>query len=52
MKITTTVNIYCEIGFYCMRNGNKRCERLNFHNNLPYCEIFYPFLETDRNEMF
>ena len=49
MKITTTVNIYCESGFYCMRNGEKKCGRLNFYDNRPYCEIFRPLLETDRN---
>lgn len=49
MKITAKVDVYCARGFYCMRNGEKKCERLKFENNMPYCEVFYPFLETDRN---
>ena len=49
MKIFATVDIHCESGFYCMRNGKKKCGRLLFENNRPYCEIFYPFLETDSN---
>ena len=47
MKIEAKVDIYCQSGFYCMRNGNKLCGRLRFENNIPYCEVFYPFLETD-----
>ena len=47
MKITAKVDIYCASGFYCMRNGNKLCARLCFENNRPYCEVFYPFLDTD-----
>lgn len=49
MKITAKVDVYCQSGFYCMRNGKKLCGRLEFNNNGPYCEVFYPFLETDRN---
>ena len=47
MKITETVDLYCPSGFYCMRNAKNKCSRLHFENNKPYCEIFYPFLETD-----
>ena len=49
MKITAKVDIYCASGFYCMRNCEKKCSRLHFENNQPYCEVFYPFLKTDRN---
>lgn len=49
MKITAKVDIYCTSGFYCMRNGKKNCARLIFDNNRPYCEVFYPFLDTDKN---
>lgn len=51
MKITANVDVYCASGFYCQRNGEKKCARLTFDhsNNRPYCEVFYPFLETDRN---
>lgn len=49
MKITAKVDVYCASGFYCMRNGEKKCGRLRFESNLPYCEVFYPFLDTDRN---
>ena len=49
MKITAKVDVYCASGFYCMRNGEKKCNRVNFEYNKPYCEIYYPFLETDRN---
>ena len=47
MNITTKLNISCPSGFYCMRNGANRCYRLEFKNGLPYCEVFYPFLERD-----
>lgn len=47
MKIETTIEIYCPSGFYCTRNGEKKCSRINFEGVRPYCEVFYPFLETD-----
>ena len=49
MKIQTTVDVYCQSGFYCMKNGKKLCGRIEFNSNRPYCEVFYPFLDTDRN---
>lgn len=49
MRITANLNISCPSGFYCMKNGSNRCYRLEFKNNLPYCEVFYPFLDTDSN---
>lgn len=48
MKITAKIDVYCASGFYCMRNGEKKCARLVLNNNRPYCEVFYPFLDTDR----
>ncbi len=51
MKITTKVDVDCASGFYCRRNGVTKCARLKFEDNArPYCEIFYFYLETDRNE--
>ena len=47
MNITANINLQCPKGFYCMKNATNKCPRLNFQNNRPYCEIFYPFLETD-----
>lgn len=49
MKIKVTTDIYCPSGFYCMKNCNNKCGRLNFQNNRPYCEFFNPLLETDRH---
>jgi hypothetical protein len=49
MKITENIELYCPKGFYCMRNCNNKCPRLRFENNIPLCEVFYPFLETDSN---
>lgn len=47
MKITEKIELYCPSGFYCMRNAKNQCPRLRLESNRPYCEIFYPFLETD-----
>lgn len=49
MKITEKVELYCPSGFYCMRNGRNKCPRLRFQNNKGYCEIFNPFLDTDKD---
>ena len=49
MKIETTVSVYCPSGFYCMKNGKKLCGRIQLNNSRPYCEVFYPFLDVDRN---
>ena len=49
MKIKETINLMCPKGFYCMRNARNVCPRLKFQSNRPYCEVFYPFLQTDRN---
>ncbi|MBP1562060.1 MAG: hypothetical protein J6C96_12575 [Oscillospiraceae bacterium] len=48
MKITETIDLDCPSGFYCM-NNQKKCSRINTQGNKPYCEIFYPFLDTDSN---
>lgn len=48
MNINANINLHCPSGFYCMRNGEKKCVRLHFQSNRPYCEVFYPFLDTDR----
>ena len=47
MDITVEIKLRCPSGFYCMRNASNKCSRLHFENNHPYCEVFYPFLETD-----
>ena len=48
MVIKTTVEIHCNSGFYCKRNGKTLCSRLNEENDYgEYCEIFFPFLDTD-----
>lgn len=47
MKIEVEIEQYCPSGFYCMRNASNKCLRLNFQNSRPYCELFYPFLDTD-----
>jgi hypothetical protein len=48
MNIKTEINLYCPSGFYCMRNATK-CSRIGTQSNRPYCEVFYPFLDTDSN---
>lgn len=48
MIIKPKLEVDCPSGFYCMKNANKLCIRLQFKNNRPYCEVFYPFLETSR----
>jgi hypothetical protein len=47
MKITKNIEFNCPSGFYCMKNARNKCPRLRFENNRPYCEVFYPFLDTD-----
>ena len=47
MTIKANIDLMCPKGFYCMKNASNKCPRLNFQNNKPYCEVFYPFLETD-----
>jgi len=47
MRIKTTVEIHCDSGFYCMRNGEKKCCRIGEQADRPYCEVFYPVLDTD-----
>lgn len=50
MKIKTTVEIHCDSGFYCMKNGHTKCCRIGkLENGKPYCEVFYQFLDTDSN---
>ena len=49
MRIKETIDLMCPAGFYCMRNGKNKCPRLASQSNKPYCEVFYPFLETDSN---
>lgn len=51
MKITAIVKIDCPSGFYCKKNGKNKCNRLNESDKFkkPYCEVFYPFLDTDRH---
>lgn len=49
MRICENIDLLCPKGFYCMKNASNKCPRLNFQNNRPYCEVFYPFLETDSN---
>ena len=48
MRIKENIDLMCPNGFYCKKNRYK-CPRLSFQNDRPYCEIFYPFLETDSN---
>ena len=49
MKITAKIDVHCPSGFYCKKAGNpNKCGRLNYTEcNRPYCEVFYPFVETD-----
>lgn len=47
MKIKTEIEVYCPSGFYCVKNGNNKCYRLNNDGKHPYCELFYPLLDTD-----
>lgn len=49
MKITVNIDVHCASGFYCMRNGVKKCPRIGEQSGRPYCEVFYPFLETDKD---
>lgn len=49
MKINVNLEIYVPSGFYCERNGGNKCSRLNVERaNRPYCELFYPFLDTNK----
>ena len=47
MRIKTTITVDSPSGFYCKRNGKTGCCRIGEQANRPYCEVFYPFLETD-----
>lgn len=47
MKITEKVEVYCPSGFYCIKNGKNKCLRCKKEENEHYCEVFYPFLDTD-----
>lgn len=47
MKIKTTIEYVCDSGFYCLKDGDRKCVRLNTSETRPYCELFYPFLDTD-----
>jgi hypothetical protein len=47
MIINAKIDLMCPKGFYCMKNASNKCPRLQFKNNRPYCEVFYPFLEID-----
>lgn len=49
MIIKPKLEVDCPSGFYCMRNAERMCSRLKFQSNRPYCEVFYPFLETNRS---
>ena len=46
MKIKETVDLMCPNGFYC-KKGKSKCPRIGMQSGKPYCEVFYPFLETD-----
>lgn len=47
MIIKTEIKQYTPSGFYCTKNGVKKCGRMDVDNNRPYCELFYPFLDVD-----
>lgn len=48
MKVKVQIEYYAPSGFYCKRNGGNKCSRMNDkEHKLPYCELFYPFLETN-----
>lgn len=49
MRVTAKIDMCCPSGFYCEKVGNpNKCCRLNHTEyNKPYCEVFYPFVETD-----
>ena len=46
MQIKETVDLMCPSGFYCKKSKYK-CPRIGTQAGKPYCEVFYPFLETD-----
>ena len=46
MRIKETIDLICPSGFYCKKSKYK-CPRIGTRSGRPYCEIFYPFLETD-----
>lgn len=46
MKITESIDLRCPSGFYC-KKGTYKCCRIGTQSGKPYCEVFYPFLETD-----
>ena len=46
MRITENIDLYCPSGFYCKKSKQK-CPRIGTQSGKPYCEVFYPFLETD-----
>ena len=46
MRITENITLHCPSGFYC-KKGKRKCPRIGEQGGKPYCEVFYPFLETD-----
>lgn len=48
VKITDKIDLMCPTGFYCMKDGKRKCPRLEYQNNRPYCAVYYPFLDTDK----
>jgi hypothetical protein len=46
MRITEKIDLRCPNGFYC-KKGKSKCCRIGTQSGKPYCEVFYPFLETD-----
>lgn len=49
MKITAKVEVYCASGFYCAKNGDRKCSKMRYEGNRPYCDLFYPYLATDKD---
>lgn len=47
MKITENIDLMCPNGFYCKKGKTTKCPRIGMQSGRPYCEVFYPFLETD-----
>lgn len=47
MIIKTQIEQCCPSGFYCMKNGVKKCRRIRIDFSKPYCELFRPFLDRD-----
>lgn len=46
MRITENIDLMCQVDFTA-REEKTKCPHIGTQSGRPYCEVFYPFLETD-----